>query len=238
MSMFISRFSGALLLALVLGCLSALPAEANRIADVGGSRAWSGTHPIGVYEKPCKMKYKKKPAKRKHCDGASKLRMHVSKAHRASARQIARNGELVSPSGTTLREAAKRGTPIKWKSFWQSGITLPGVETLYDEKHEGMAFYNGEDVWIAPNHGVEDGGYHRCGIETQFPGFSVNNTNCSENSKYMPNTGTEYIQFWDYFEIAAGCRWCFPTHFNMHVNIHENGHVSFWWFDDRRKENN
>jgi hypothetical protein len=238
MSTYFQRVGGMVLLALVIGCLSALPAQATQIGEAGGSKSWSGTRHIGVYEKPCKLKYKKKPAKRKQCNGAGKMRMHVSKAHRASARQIARNGDLVSPSGVTLREAAERGGAgsIRWKTFWQSGITIPGVESLYDERHEGMAFYNGEDVWIKADHGSDDG-YHRCGIETQMPGFSVNNTDCSENSKYMPS-GTEYIQFWDYFEIAPVCKWCFPTHYDMHVNIHENGYVSFWWFDDKRDVNN
>ncbi len=233
MSRFIRQLSGIVLLTVVVACLSVLPAQAYKTGESGGKNAWSGTRHIGAYERPCKMKMKHKPVMRKRCNGSGKMRMRVSKAHKASKRMIAKYGGLVSPGGVTLREAARRDASIRWKTFTQSGISVPGVKTLYNERHEGMAFFNGDDVWIAPNHGEDDSGYHRCGLETQAPGFSVTNTDCSENSKYMPS-GSEYIQFWDYFEVAAVCKWCFPTHYDMHTNIHESGYVSFWFFDDKR----
>ncbi len=228
------KLCGVLLLAFLASCLLVAPAPAYLVEGDGGSTAWSKTRHIGAYEKPCKMKMRKHP---KRCDGEGKLRMRVSKAHKVTSQQIAKYGDVKSSNGVTLREAYQKGGDgsIKWKTFSQSGIVIPGVDVLYDERHEGMAFYNGEDVWIAANHGHDDSGYHRCGIEQQAPGFSVNNTECSENSKYMPS-GTEYIQFWDYFEVAPVCKWCFPTHFDMHVNVHENGYVSFWWFDEKGEE--
>jgi len=223
-------------LALAVTLAPASPASANQIAEGSGNSSYHAKR----YEKPCKMKYKKKPKLRKQCNGAGHIRSHASKARRVTRDMMREYGDLkpMTSGDMTLREAMntkQRGTfAPRWRTFSQNGIAVPGVNTLYDERHEGMAFFNGEDVWIASNHGVEDSGYHRCGIETQFPGFSVNNTDCSENSKKMPGTGTEYIQFWDYFEIAAVCKWCFPTHYNMHVNIHESGHISFWFYDDRR----
>ena len=163
MSKLFGRISGLVLVALVVSCLAASPVEANQIGEAGGGKSWSGKRLVKAYEKPCKMKFKKKPAKRKKCNGASKVRMHVSQAKRPSRRMIAKYGDVTSSSGVTLREAYQRrgGQPVRFRTFWQSGITSWGVEELYDERHEGMAFFNGEDVWIAPNHGVEDSGYHR-----------------------------------------------------------------------------
>lgn len=235
MSTFLRRISYTVLLALLMSGLAALPTSAVPIGETSGDRPYSASRKISPYEKPCKMKNKHKPKKRKACKGASKMRMRASKVHKVTAKQIAKYGDLVSSSGVTLREAAKGddSPPIKWRSFTQGGITIPGVKALYNETHKGMAFFNGEDVWIKASHGHDDDGYHHCGIETQMPGFSVNNTKCDENSKYM-DSGTEYIQFWDYFEIAPVCKWCFPTHYNMHVNIHESGYISFWFFDKKR----
>lgn len=216
---------------------SAGPVSAVVVDGSGTTSAWSSSKKVERYEKPCRQKRKHNGKNPRWCKGGSKLRMHVSKQHKVTQSQATKYAGLVSPSGTKFSDAYAEmqagGNDIHWKTFWQKGITLPGPDILYQEKHEGMAFYNGDDVWIAANHGYPDDGYHRCGVRQVERGFDVTVTDCSVNSKYM-DSGSEYIQFWDTFTVAPLFRYVIPTHFDMHTNIHESGYVSFWWFDTKR----
>ena len=56
---------------------------------------------------------------------------------------------------------------------------------------------------------------------------------CSEQFRFT-DADTPYVQFWDYWKV--GIVWSglpLSAHYNMHVNLHASGRLTFWFDDDK-----
>lgn len=232
----------AALTALTLLCLGSDPAAANHPTDLAPrGKSFTHTHPNRAIARPCIRKEQKlRHGHPRRCDGS--LINYAGEQHRATARDIAAHANFVNSGGETLEHAAKlaakRGTgPIYWRSFWQwfgTDHLLGGSHDtlLYNSKNEGYFYYDGEDVWIDPNRGTNPGD-HTC-TNYSMTGYSVSTQHCDERWRET-DRHTEYVQCWDVFDVSLLWKG-FPIKDTkeMHVNVHADGGLSFWWGDERR----
>jgi hypothetical protein len=206
------------------------PAAGQQVAEGSGSSSVRDTDRSKPYERPCRVKRRAQDKSTRICNREGKVRVYASPKKKVSSKMVEKWGDVQSSDGTTLKAAYRAqqqgGATVYWRTFWQAGIDIYGINQLYNEKHEGMAFFNGDDVWVGKK------GYHRCGLDREV-GFVVETEECAENYKYMPS-GTEYIQFWDFFTVKPLTSVIMPAiHYDMHVNVHESGTISFWFYDKK-----
>jgi hypothetical protein len=211
-------------------------AKAQRPSDAAGAgTTFTRTHGKTPMRIPCAWRSSRKHTHPKRCHG--KYRVHAGRARPVQRKDLTLYGDLVSNKGQTLRDAflerGKRGGTILRRGFWQTGINVKGVELLYDVRHEGSGFWDGHQVWLDhPNDGSP--GDHDCFKIHQFPGFDVGVNGCYARGRET-DIGTPYIQYWCRFEVATLWRgFGIAVQYNMHVNLHASGRLTFWWGDHKR----
>lgn len=220
----------------MLAGLGVVSAQAQYPTDSVGvkSGSYTKTHPKRNAGDPCRRKAKRNHTRVRTCHG--KVRVHASGTHRLRRKMVAKYGTLVSSKGVTLRQAynssPKARAAIKWRTFWQTGISTKGVNLLYDVKHEGMGFWDGKQVWLNAPDGRP--GDHSC-FKRHALGFDVGVDSCYERLRYT-SANTPYFQYWCRFSVAPIWRSIplISTLYNMHVNLHASGRLTFWWDNHRR----
>jgi hypothetical protein len=212
-----------------LSALAIAPANAQHPMDEEGAGShFTHRHHNRHQGRPCRERAHGLHRSLRACHGY--VVNHAGKEHRLSHSMLAKYGGLVSADGTSLRQAAATSS-VRWRTFWQDGMTLPGPDVLYQEKHDGMGFYDGTHVWIDPPGGGPVGD-HSC-YATHEIGFDVSLESCSEKFRFT-DANTPYIQFWDYWKVGIiWARFPLSTHYNMHVNLHASGRLTFWFDDDK-----
>jgi hypothetical protein len=228
-------------IAAAISILNAAACYASHPADeASGRQSFTHTHKKKPMRWACAARRKRAhhPRLAGRCEG--KHRLHASHSHRVRRKMLVDFGDWISPQdGSTLREAFNSSTKrsdIHWRTFWQTGLGMGGVELLYDVKHEGMGFYDGERVW-GPSDETPDRrhGDHDCFVEHEKWGFAVTVDNCYDRTRYT-DADTPYVQFWCRFSVAPvwdGFRFL-STRYNVHVNLHASGRLTFWWDDSKR----
>ncbi len=215
------------------------PAHALHPVEQAGPRAhWTHRHHAPSLAKPCRQKAHKHHRSARHCHGFQNN--HVSARHPLHrGKMLSRYGDLTAPDGTTLRSAFNRpqgadkagSRKIYWRTFWQDGLTVPGPRNLYQERHDGMGFFDGKHVWF--NGPGNRPGDHSCYTVHEI-GYDVTTDECDEKLRYT-DSNTPYIQYWCRFKVGflySGLP--FSTHFDMHANIHAGGGITFWRGDERQ----
>ncbi len=228
------------------------PSAAVVVEGANPGDTYTHRHRNRPIKAPCVKKRKKQDKPTRICRRGNRVVHHAGDTRRATRRQVQAMWDVPAvTSDTTMgeafmeyRQARQAGmtgaaaNPIRYRTFWQKGINLPVATVFYEEKHVGMGFFNGEDVWVKANEGPgRYSGYHRCGISSGI-GYDVYSTGCHYNSKWL-DTGNEYVQFWDYFTVSFGWRGLpFRFPYNMHTNLHVNGKLTFWRLSHRDGESN
>lgn len=202
------------------------------IDEAGPHQAFRHPHVSRTQARPCRFELRHRhPRQIRNCHGRT-----VSTA--GKPRRVRRKDlshwqlRLRSPSGETLAHAMKVGV-VHYRSFSQAAITTNGARQLYGEKHAGGGFYDGTDVWLDDPRGGRSG-YHEC-FPTSEILFDVTEEECAEHFQ-DPGGMTPYYQYWYRFNVAAAWGAINPVrfHYNVHVNLHGSGRLTFWFDDDKK----
>lgn len=125
------------------------------------------------------------------------------------------------PSGEELREmglTATAAASVRRVTWYQKSW---GYLHVWNEKHEGVAYYDDTRVWMKTRHRSKIG-WHDCDLSSGV-GFTISNTRCTERGEY--SGAVDAVDIYKVSAIANGV----PVHgsHQMIAHVTKHGKVSF-----------